>query len=149
MKNENWACWFIGSIIKHFDDKIKDVKLVPDGEDIVKDENRFQLRIDGPIIRELSNNWYNIKFNIVGTLMYHQNDKNVLKYPMLKGHCASAFTRHICCFKYGPGFDQSQFTHLTEVDEAIINDFGRIDDVARVMAAVIEGTYQTQLKGDS
>lgn len=149
MKNENWGCWFVASIIKHFQDNVKDVDLVVTGQEILRDRNRLELSIDGPIIRESSNNYYNLKFIVRGVLSYYQNDTNILKYPMLKGHCASAFTRHICCYRYGPGFDQSQFAFLTELGEVDINDFGKVDDTARLMVAVIENRYQTQLSGES
>lgn len=157
--NANWPRWVFASMVKHFKDELDayGYNVYFEGQ---HRENRtsavqIEIRIDGPYLLEVSNNYWEI-FNEVNILVSHaMNDTYFLGIHDVVGKIALAF-KPIKIYKLGPNVtDDGSFVFCmnNEMDYKIgkkklmISHFGQIKPTERIMQAVVEGHYSTRVKG--
>ena len=115
-------------------------------------EDFFELRMDGPKITEVSNNYYKLAVQINALVQSRMNDTNTHRIHVDVGIVAKIFTG-INLYKYGTGDDDTQehfgclrLLQSTQTrDGTEINHFGQIDPKVRLMQATVEGHFSCGL----
>lgn len=156
--NPNWPRWIFASVSKHFADAASaaSIPLFIEGQHRATRElkNFFELRVDGPTLREVSKGcWiFRVEINIlVQSVMtdtnYHTHHQNV-------GVAAAALTSTISVYKKGNNAqDDQSFVGCLQLlqdrerrDFVEINHFGQIDTKTKLMQASVEGHYKMILQ---
>ena len=148
--------WIYASIAGHFDDNKDSRKLFVESEDRDTNKNQewLELRIDGPLRKEVSKGcfWYNMEINILASRsMDEGNYHDVLR---LMGVAEAAFVNKISVFKLGTdttGVDDQSFIGCLVLQqdqrEAVISSyFGQIDPEKRLLQGTVEGHYRMELQ---
>jgi len=105
--NPNWSRWIKSSVVKHFQDYVGGVQLLIEGQPKVKlaQNERFELRMEGPYISEESHNFFflYIEINILISCII---DKDLYRIDTLAGMAASGFM-NVDVYREGNGADDT------------------------------------------
>ena len=156
--NPNWPRWIFATVSKHFTDasQVAGTPLFIEGQhrDTSKLKDFYELRLDGPTLREVSKGCWilRIEINILATSV--MNDSNYHTIHQLVGNAAAAFEKAITVLKYGnnPQDDKTfvgclQLIQDRETRDFIeINHFGQVDVKTKLMQASVEGHYKMVLE---
>jgi len=150
MIQEEVPRWIFASVSKHFDTNVrvaKSLSMYIEGQhrETRNTEDFFELRLDGPVLTELSRNYWRIYFEVNVLIQAAMNESDFHKIHRYAGYVASAFTM-ISVYKYGD--DDSLFACIPllqdDRDRQRIQIFhlGQINKDIKVQQAVVEGHYQ-------
>lgn len=141
--NTHWATWIKSSIAKHFQLRSQGVTLWVEGERRarIEDNNRFELRVDGPDITKGPANWYKLETQINLLITSISNETDIYEMENLKGIILKAYTTTIPVYKYGHGGDH--LGCLTLKSQVDVSDGGPRDDSVR--QSYIAAMYNMEL----
>jgi len=166
--NKHWPRWIFSSICDHFSTQ-SDIELYQDhsrgdakypllieGQNF--DTNRvkhfLELRVDGPVIAEISKDWFHIGLEINILVQSTMTDTDFHNIHEMVGVVAASFTA-INLYKYGNGDDDDdsyfgclkllQMPKATRGDNLQIRHFGQIDPRLKIQQASVEGHYKAHL----
>ncbi len=158
--NENLARWVFASISVYFKSIADGLSLpllvegVDEREPEKMREDHVELRVSGPLVREVSQGcwrtWTDINILLTNRMLMSQEDA----YGIARwgGKFEQAMTNRIPIYKYGPdpGDDSSLVGCLTQrkgVSESIrLVHFGQISRVDRIRQSMVDGRYEMFLK---
>lgn len=157
MINPDWSRWVWASCSKFFDDNkgayflfIEGLTRTTDGKEVF-----LEYRMDGPNIREPSNNYF--VFDITINLMVQVGISNYDAHAFQRafGWAQSMFVPCIPIYKYGdgPNDDQSQLgffilKNSREIDFVHSLQLGQIDPIMKLMQGTVEGHYRMDFTGN-
>ena len=149
--NVNWARWVLASFAKHFDDHKGSVYLYVEGSDrdTAKKKDFAEFRMDGPRLRQLGPNQWQLTVTVNILVQSTMNDHSIYHMRETIGQMLTGYTDSIIGFRYGDGLDDdsSQFACFRRANEDIrVNDFGIVDEVVRKQQATIECKYIAELE---
>jgi len=158
MKDKNWPRWIFASVSKHFLDaaSAESIPLFIEGQhrDTRLEKDFFELRTDGPTLREVSKGCFVFGLEINIIVQSAMNDTNYHRIHQNVGVAAAAFDKGIPVYKKGSGPDDDQsFVGCLQLlqnretrDFVEINHFGQIDKQTKLMQASVEGHYRMYLQ---
>jgi hypothetical protein len=154
----NWPRWVFASLAVHFGDIAAGIPLAMIAEGIDEREaekiqdDRCELRINGPYIRELSHNFWRvwINVNILLTDYMEGQGENTYKLMNWGGAFLEGMDLPIPIYKYGPDVggvdDQSLLGCLTllrgKTESLKLIHFGQIGMVERIRQAAVDGRFE-------
>jgi|6_EtaG_2_1085325.scaffolds.fasta_scaffold89534_2 hypothetical protein len=148
--------WVRASLVKHFYNALKDIEHVHvEGQERrTKDKQKwFELRIDGPFIREVTKSRFRINTEVNILVVNLQDNSNPSIYGMdeLTGQAASKFVSCVEIFRYGDVADDAandgsrigELQLRPQNDEEIdVTFFGKLRPDTPVEQASVESHYQ-------
>lgn len=149
--NSNWTRWVRASIVKHFSTLLTTVPMYVEGRErpLVEAPELFELRIDGPNIRDFSG-LYRLEIEINILIKCMRNPSDAYKIERLIGLVQSSFTNAIVVKNYGEETPAEQIGCLllrSDGREGIItSDFGLIDASQGTRQATVEAHYLMELR---
>ena len=155
--NDNWTTWIFASVCKHFDSHSNDLYLHIDGTARKTGDhaNVIELRLNGPIMRELSKNYYQIDAEVNLLIQTAVKHANIYQHRRNLGIAEAACTRYIYLYQIGSesGATGNMFGCLTLVNTPRNNgietkDYGIVRPQVDLQQATVEATYRTYLEGD-
>lgn len=154
MINIKWPRWTTASIVKHFTDNISGVDVFVEGEERpTNPTNLVELRIDGPEIRELHQNYFRLYVEINILVQVTIDDTNLYSQEDVIGEVCNAFSNIITVYKKGlDSEDDGSFvgcynliTRGRNADGVKVFRFGQIEQDIRILQSTIEGHYEMYL----
>lgn len=154
----NWARWIFASISRHFADaaSVATIPLFIEGQhrDTRELKDFFELRVDGPNLREVSKGCWLLRVEINVLVQSTMDDDNYHRIHQNVGICSVAFDKVINVYRKGTGpFDDQSFVGCLRLlqdrerrDYLEINHFGQIDVKTKLMQATVEGHYRMELQ---
>lgn len=155
--NPNWERWCKISIAKHFEywAEENDVFFFIEGfeRDTEGKLEHFELRMDGPNIRETAKGQWRLMFEINMLISCQEKSKNSWRPQELTGIVSSIFMNNILVKKYGTGPDDDQ-AHLGCLslimpraggERVQTSHFGKINPTSGIIQATVEGHYDIHL----
>ena len=144
--------WIFASASKHFDTiATSSFPMFVEGQHrhTREEDEFFEFRFDGPILTELSKNYWRIYFEINILIQTAMDDSDMHKIHRRVGTVAANFTL-ISIYKYGNqvGDDGSLFACIPLVQDdrnrqrLQILHFGQVSPDAKLVHACVEGHYQ-------
>jgi len=168
MINENWAKWVYSSILNHFEESEYFIKwetyledphtydeqgITPmyidgcsfDSKDV---KDYIEIRIEGPDIVEVSNNYFKITLDL-NILTSVTKDSNIWKTHELVGKVQKTFST-ISVYRYGSGTEDnnSLVGCLNRQNKMETIPWGQPDPNIKQIQQTIESQYKMQIKGD-
>lgn len=153
--SKHWERWCKISIAKYFDSKKQSTYLFVEGFERQTEGLReyFELRMDGPNIRQLAKEQWRLYFEVNVLITVQQTNTNAWRPTELTGIIQEAFAQNILVKRYGTGPDDDQglLGCLTLVipraggEKVQTSDFGMINPAQRIMQATVEGHYEIHL----
>jgi len=154
--NQNWDRWIFASVSQHFKDNVADVftiKQFVEGQfrDTNKENEFFEVRVDGPVAREVSKNNWQLVAEINCLISTGFSDKDFHKHRRNVGRVSSGFNHCISVFKYGTDVDDDQtllgVLHLRGPtdDSVVTTHFGQVGPRTEMQQTTIEGHYEMEL----
>jgi len=156
--NPNWPRWIFATVSKHFTDAgtVAGFPLFIEGQHRAtrKLKDFFELRMDGPTLREVSKGCWILRVEINILVQSTMDDTNYHRIHQSVGVAAAAFEKAISVFKFGnnPQDDQTfvgclQLLQSRETRDYIeINHFGQIDPQTKLVQSSVEGHYKMVLQ---
>lgn len=150
MLSENLARWIFASLTKHFDANKGSYVLFIEGQrrDLSAEEAYFEVRIDGPVITEVSRHCYRVSVTVNILCTSAMNDSDFHRIHAMAGYIASKYTT-IGVFKYGikTGIppevnDDSLIGCLNLMGALVIKHFGQLRPDVPLLQASVEGVYE-------
>ena len=155
MYNENWNRWILASIYKYFEDN-KSIPMFVEADERETDKvsQYFELRVDGPISKEINKNYFHLTLDI-GTLICSIIDKRKLYTQATNsGKIAGLMIRCIPIYKYGgeTGDNESLVFQITRKDggrrDGIeIKHIGQVEPSIPLNRSIVEAKYEVKLLG--
>ncbi len=155
MYNENWDRWICASIYKHFD-ILKSIPMFVEGDErsTDKEPKYFELRVDGPIAKEISKDYWKLTIDI-GTLICSIIDKrHLLTQRTEAGRIAKIMTECIPIYKYGEetGDDKTFVFSIKRQDSGRRDGIeskhiGQVEPSIRLNRSIVEAKYKVELNG--
>lgn len=157
--DENLARWIFASVAEYFNTIATGLSLpfFVEGVDERSDEtmrvNHVELRITGPLVKELSNNYYRVEVDINLLLTYQMELAGADAYAIVRG-CGTfqaAMLNPIPIYKYGPdsGDDDSLIGCLVVKDASANNvniwHFGQIGKDDRLRQSEVDASFVMNL----
>lgn len=141
--NHLWYKWILRSITKHFKDMADNTGIYFHiGDNFTAGQNAFiELKVDGPIISQLSRNYFRL---LVGVRVFFSTDDNdnYQASAILSGLIASYFSE-ICLLN-----DEDEVIgRLLPNEEMRVNDFGIVRDT-KIKQGSVESVYEVRLQGN-
>jgi hypothetical protein len=157
--NKNLARWIMASIAQYFSSTAAALNLTyfVDGIDERTSDNmeneHVEVRINGPFVREVSHNYWNINIdlNILLTDYMDLSTENAHEISSWVGAFLVDMTKNIPIYKYGTGVDDDNsligcLTQRKGISQPFqINYFGQISKVDRIRQATLDGHYEMNL----
>ena len=155
---KHWQRWIVASVSKHFYDLLNadDFPFFIEGQwrNTRSEDEFFELRVDGPGIAEISNNYFRLYNEINILVQVAQNATDNHRIYRRIGEVHVAFT-NIIVKKYGGGIDDDEsvlgcmnlIVHA-QGDKENINTahFGKVNKSLPILQATVEGHYEMFLK---
>jgi len=154
----NWPRWIFATVSRHFVEAASaaEIPLFIEGQHRAtrKIKDLFELRLDGPTLREVSKGCWILQCQINILVQSTMDDKNYHRIHQNVGIAAAAFAPAIDVFRLGnnPQDDQTfvgclQLLQNRETRDYIeVNHFGQIDIKTLLMQASVEGHYKMVLQ---
>jgi hypothetical protein len=152
MIDPNWARWVFASVSKFFEEHRGHTKMFVEGTDMKgrrEDEDYFEFRFNGPIIDEVSKEWYFLFFDVNILVCSLQDQKNFHRLHNSVGRASTMFDKVIPIYKYGDGPDDDGSLIdcaylITEGGNGgiYINHHGKFDPTLNVLQSTVEGSYR-------
>lgn len=156
--NPNWTRWIFASITEHFSSNVMTPKSIPylvEGiderdDDFMSQEDRAEIRINGPFSTEQSSNYWRIwvDINILVTSYYGGENKDVYTAERNAGFIHEFADTSIPVLRYGTGMDDTGTLLGCLVPRSSKNDdsvriihFGQVNKVDRLKQSQIDGRY--------
>lgn len=150
--NPNWPRWIYSSLVKHFNDRRKDVPFYVEGQSRSESvANYAELRVDGPYFNEVSHALWDIDILVAILIQTIRDDDDLYKIQRYSGIFLSSFTTDIPIFRFGDqeGDDAKHLMCLSlspERNERIrVTTYGQVQIATNIAQASIEAKYQTKL----
>lgn len=156
--NKNWPRWIFASIADHFKAAAdeNEIPLLIEGiEDRTSEKIRkishAELRVNGPVVRELSKNYFYLTVNvnvILQSMMTEENGYDIIQDCGVFLEAMGPFD----VFKHGNGpEDDGTFLGCldlrTDVNEAVfVAHFGQLNQETRIRESMVGGKYQIFLQ---
>jgi hypothetical protein len=146
--------WIFASISKHFDTHRSGIEMYVEGQDRKTDvDDFFELRMDGPYYRELSKNFFEVRFEINVLIQSELND-NYHRIHEIIGIVSDAFFTPINIYRFGSEQeDDGSFFDCVSLsfekrrrDALEIHQFGKIEPSTKIMQATVEGHYELNVQ---
>src|SRR4051812_30341190 len=104
----NWERWVFASISDHFNTVItaamSDAKMYVEGADKTNDDPKyFEFRMDGPYLRQISRNFWEIWVNVNILCIAKRDGTDFHTIHRMAGVASSAFSNSISVLKFGSG----------------------------------------------
>lgn len=158
--NPNWPRWIFATVSKHFTDAAAAVSipLFIEGQhrNTRTDKELFELRMDGPTLREVSKGCWILRIEINVLVQSTMDDANYHRIHQNVGIAIAAFDKVIPVYRLGkndPDPDDQSFLGCLQLiqnrethDFLEINHFGQIDIKTKLMQASVEGHYKMLLQ---
>ena len=158
--NPNWPRWIFATVSRHFAAAAATagLPLFIEGQhrNTRKLKDFFELRMDGPTLREVSKGCWVLRIEINILVQSTMDDSNYHRIHQNVGIAIAAFEKAISVFKLGKNTptpdDQSFLGCLTLLQNAEtrdfieINHFGQIDIKTKLIQASVEGHYAMLLQ---
>jgi len=150
MLSENLARWIFASVTKHFDNAKGDYILFIEGQrrNLEAEDSYFEVRLDGPIIEEVSKDLFRVTVTINILCTSAMNDSDFHRIHAMAGYIAAKYTT-IGVYKFGlktgtlPEVnDDSLIGCLNLASSVEIKHFGQIRPDVPLMQASVEGAFQ-------
>jgi hypothetical protein len=148
---QHWPRWIVTSIYKHFDG-LKGVYphyLNPLERGSLQDPTRFELRINGPDIHEVSNNYFRVDVDVNLLVQFTVDlSQNVYAHEVMIGQGLLGFTQNITIKKYGSGVgdDSSVVGCLQKQTSTEVINFGRVQESTNILHSTIDSEYRMWLQ---
>ena len=153
--NPNWPRWIFATVSKHFTDAAiaANIPLFIEGQhrDTRKEKELFELRTDGPTLREVSKGCWVLRVEINILVHSTMDDQNYHRIHQNVGIASAAFDKAIAVFKLGkndPDPDDQSFLGCLQLiqnretqDFLEINHFGQIELKSKIVQASVEGHF--------
>ena len=155
--NPNWTRWFFASITEHFSSNVMTPNSIPfitEGiherdDDFMSEEDRAEIRINGPFSQELSSNYWRlwIDINILVTSYFGGAIKDAYTLERNVGFIHEFADTSIPIRKYGSGVDDDGSLlgclrpRSAKNDSVRIIHFGQLNTVDRLKQAQVDGRY--------
>lgn len=139
--------WIFASSAKHFEDNISGITTFVEGteRDLSGKTDWIEIRIDGPNIREVSNDVLIVESEINLLVATHMAVDAPFKHVINIGKAAEAFT-DFQIYKYGDdksALEVFRLQPLEDLKEKIaITNMGQIDPNLKLLQATIEGHFR-------
>lgn len=157
MINPNWSRWVWASVTKFMDENKGPYFMFIEGQTRLTDgkEVFFEFRMDGPSIREPSNNYFVFDITINFCLQVAIDNYDAHKFMRCFGWVQSMFRPCIPVYKFGngpqddPNFLIGNFIlkNSREIDIVKGLQLGQIDPVMRLMQGTVEARYRMDFSG--
>ena len=144
--------WIVASVNKWFHEKITPFGLhvfIEGTERKTRNETDFvEVRIDGPRIKEVSNNCFDIQGEINCLIQSVMREDTIYDAHTDVGYVTEAFTNSIPIYRYGDGTDDDGsllgcFKLKTDKSNDLdVSLLGRVGTDAPLNRAVVEGHYR-------
>lgn len=148
MIDPNWTRWSYHSIVFHFSERLKEkAHIYVEGRVKANPEPlpRFEIRIDGPYIREVSRGLFYLDVEINILLLSSISSEDLYDHQGLAGLAASAFTDIIDVKRLG--LDNSSLgCYQLRSNSIIVTNFGALQPTNTLLASSVEGHYRMCLK---
>ena len=143
---KDWTRWVHASITKHFYDTkesnidfYKEGTLRMDASSIATD--LIEVRIDGPMMAEISHNCWKMEVNIGILMITVMVDDDLYRHQVNIGNVVDDMLGTLDIFKYGtPGDDSLAFCLVRNAD-IITRHFGQPDQAKQLQQSSVEGDY--------
>lgn len=143
--NQNWPRWIFASFSKWFSDLRQGLDFFVEGEDqkLQESENYFEFRMNGPIMTEISKDYWRLEAVINILVMSKQNATDIHTVHRNVGIAAAAFTKCIPIYKYGDDGSQFGVMILTtyEKEQVRITHIGQVGPDVKAMQSMVQGYY--------
>lgn len=153
--DKNLARWIFQSIVVHFQSTASGLSLpyyvegIDEMDDDIQRANHVELRITGPIIKEVSNGYFtvDVAINMLFTKLMDSRDADAYELMRWTGEFANVMLDPIPIYKKGTGADDDDsLVGCIEVkkgsNEAVrVWHFGRLDKETRVNQSVVDALY--------
>lgn len=113
----NWPRWVQASVANHFK-TVADAQQFPSlveeiderTTEFMEATERLEIRVNGPFIREVSNNYWHFQVDVNILIFSHMGGAlpNAYSGTEMAGYMAQAASEPISVFKYGGGVDDDQ-----------------------------------------
>lgn len=157
---ENLPRWIFSSVASHFETIADDnniplfIEGIDEHESEDSEQDHIELRLTGPIIKEVSKNYYTIDTNVnfLVTNLMSMSSGNAYKIIDWCGLIAYEMNKPIPIYKYGSGSgDDSSLIKCMQIkknrsDSVKIFHFGQVDKTYRVRQSEIDANYKMDIK---
>jgi hypothetical protein len=140
--DENLDRWIWASLTKHFDAYKQSYQFLPQGYDRIEQySDSFQLRINGPKINNITNNYSEIEIGINMLVTTIKDETDDHKVHRLVGTIGKGFTNSIEIREYGD--NSNLLLGCFELNSEItITHFGAMENTTNVLQSTIEADYK-------
>lgn len=153
--NKNWARWIAISVYKVFQAMAdaNNLHMFIEGQERKTQEHSkyFEIRIDGPQIKEISNRYFKLDFEINVLFSLHMSQVTMYEPQQLAGLLEQTMT-DICIYRYGDGGDDDDTLLGTlcliadKRNTVRTNQFGQVRSDTDIVQGTVEGTFKMHLK---
>lgn len=154
--NPNWGRWTFTSFAMHFEANIVNVYSLPmhiegQHQSIEKIDEHFELRLDGPYVREQQKNHWKLIIEVNCLVSTGFDDKNFYRHRLNCDRVTSAFKNCIGCYKYGKEVEDDKSLvgtyYLRDPDDTVEQaHFGQIHQDVQIQQSTVEGHYVMELE---
>jgi hypothetical protein len=150
----NLPRWLHASIRTHIASNLPGYKLIIEGEErITQDlESYFELRVNGPIIDEITRDEFKAYCRINILCVTKFNEKELYTIHKLTGIATQALSKCINIYNYGGSEDSVRQSNDTVLEDTLLgnlqlmddietNNFGRVEDRLDVTQSTVEANY--------
>jgi len=148
----NVTKWIFASIAKHFS-SIPNLYVTGTHRDTSNQKEWVELKIDGPYIKHLSKDYYQLNIEIDAQIYTVQDPNYAFNNLELQGKVLELFTECIRIYKLGnKPEDTGDFVFNIVMDDRDkhmldVSNFGPIDTDIKMVVSDIEGHYHQKIKG--
>ena len=158
--DKNLARWIFQSIAVHFQSTASGLSLpyyvegIDEMDDDIQRANHVELRITGPIIKEVSNGYFtvDVAVNLLFTRQMDSRDADVYSLIQWTGEFANVMLDPIPIYKKGTGADDDgSLIGCIDVkkgdnEKVRVWHFGRLDKDTRINQSVVDALYGMDYK---
>lgn len=148
--NINWPRWIFASVSKHFSTNSGGITMYIEGDDrdTGKETNYFEFRMNGPMLHELTQDFWRIDICINILISSKRNDASIHTLQTLVGTLASAFKNSIEVYKYGNDNSLLGCLILRKIGDDVIkiSNLGILNPEVQINQSSIEAYYRMYLE---
>ena len=145
MISQHWPRWVVASFSKWFSDRKQGIDFFVEAEEqkLEDSENYFEFRMNGPIMTEISKDYWRLEAVVNILIVSKQNSSDIHTIHRNVGIAAAMFTKCVSIYKYGDDDTQLGVMILKpyEKEEIRITHIGQVGPEVKAMQSMVQGYY--------